>query len=109
MRTPATYLAQSCGFCHPAGLLDGVPVQACRYCSTGSAVDTVFNVVDVSTGGAAPAATPRLTTATSSCGLCGSTSIDELRERIAHVPQGEPWPLELLASIPERVDRKRVV
>ncbi|HEY9555554.1 MAG TPA: formate dehydrogenase accessory sulfurtransferase FdhD [Acidimicrobiales bacterium] len=103
MRTPGHDFELAVGFCHTDGLLDGVPVQSCRYCSTGSAVDTEFNLVDVSTGGAAPAATPRLTTATSSCGLCGSTSIDELRERIAHVPQGEPWPLELLASIPERV------
>ena len=55
----------------------------CRYCGTGSAVDTDFNVVTVETGGRAPTPAPRLTTTSSSCGLCGSQSIDELTERCA--------------------------
>ena len=36
-----------------------------------------FNVVTVETGGRAPVPTPRLGTTTSSCGLCGSDSIDD--------------------------------
>ena len=48
------------GFCFTDGLLAAAPVLGCRYCGTGSAVDTEFNVVSVDTGGPAPTATPRL-------------------------------------------------
>lgn len=102
MRTPGDDFELAVGFCHSEGLLGGASVLACRYCSTGSAVDTEFNVVEVDTGGAAPPATPRLGTTTSSCGLCGATAIDDLRERLHQLPPGEPWSLDVLASLPER-------
>jgi FdhD protein len=40
---------------------------------------------------------------TSACGLCGSTAIDELRDRIAPIPVGEPWAVEVLAAVPAAV------
>lgn len=103
MRTPGNDFELAVGFCHAEGLLAGAPVRACRYCSTGSAVATEFNVVEVDTGGGAPSPTPRLGTTTSSCGLCGATAIDDLRARLE--PLGDvvaPWPLEILATLPER-------
>src|SRR5690606_2330282 len=71
MRTPGHDFELAAGFCFTEGLLAGEPVQTCRYCATGSAVETGFNVVSVETGGRAPVPTPRLGTTTSSCGLCG--------------------------------------
>ncbi len=103
MRTPGHDFELAVGLCHGDGLLAGAPVVTCRYCGTGSAVDTAFNVVSVDTGGVAPVPTARLTAATSACGLCGSEAIDELRARIAPIPVGEPWPVDLLASIPARL------
>lgn len=103
MRTPGHDFELAAGLCHGDGLLGGAPVQTCRYCATGSAVDTAFNVVSVDTGGLAPTPAPRLAAATSACGMCGSTAIDELRDRIAPLPVGEPWPVDLLASMPARV------
>jgi len=103
MRTPGHDLELAVGFCHGDGLLGGAPVRTCRYCATGSAVETGFNVVEVDTGGLAPPAPERVGTTTSACGLCGSASIDELRARIEPLPGGEPWSLDLLAALPERV------
>lgn len=103
MRTPGNDFELAAGFCFAEGLLAGVPVTTCRYCGTGSAVETRFNVVSVETGGRAPVPTPRLGTTTSSCGLCGSTSIDELADRLEPLAPSPRLPLELLASIPERV------
>ena len=103
MRTPGHDFELAAGFVFTEGLLAGVPVQTCRYCGTGSAVDTEFNVVSVETGGRAPVPTPRLGTTTSSCGLCGSTSIDELCDRLA--PRSDPFAfdLDVLAGVPARM------
>jgi FdhD protein len=103
MRTPGHDFELAAGLCHGDGLLAGAPVLTCRYCGTGSAVESGFNVVSVDTGGAAPVPTPRLTTATSACGLCGSDAIHLLRERISPLPAGPPWSVELLSSVPDRV------
>jgi FdhD protein len=103
MRTPGHDFALAAGFCHTDGLLGGAPVSGVRYCATGSAVDTEFNVVTVDTGGRAPVPTPRLGTTSSSCGWCGSEQLDELSERLAPVTATDPIPLEILAEVPGTV------
>ena len=102
MRTPGHDFELAAGFCHAEGLLGGATVRRCRYCAIGSAVESGFNVVEVDTGGLAPPPRPRLQATTSACGMCGSDAVDELRERLHPLPVGEPWPLDLLASLPER-------
>jgi FdhD protein len=101
MRTPGNDFELAAGFCFTEGLLAGAPVQTCRYCGTGSAVETEFNVVSVETGGRAPVPLPRLTTTTSSCGLCGSQSIGELAACLDPLPTTEPFRLDVLAAVPE--------
>lgn len=103
MRTPGHDFELAAGFLHGDGLLAGAPITTCRYCGTGSAVETEFNVVSVDTGGRAPAPEPRLTTATAACGLCGSASLDELTDRLEPLPPTDPFPLEVLAATPERM------
>ena len=103
MRTPGHDFELAVGLVHGDGLLAGAPVVSCRYCGTGSAVDSEFNVVSVDTGGTAPVPAARLSTASTACGLCGSTAIEELRDRIAPIAVGEPWPIELLAAVPGAV------
>jgi FdhD protein len=103
MRTPGHDFELAVGLTHGDGLLAGVPVVSCRYCGTGPAVESGFNVVSVDTGGAAPEPTPRLATTSSACGLCGSSSIEELRDRIAPLPVGDPWSVERLVAVPEAV------
>ncbi len=102
MRTPGNDFELAAGFCFTDGLLEGAPVRTCRYCGTGSAVNTEFNVVSVETGGGAPVPAARLATTTSSCGLCGSQSIEELAERLDPLPAGEPFSLDVLAAVPDR-------
>lgn len=106
MRTPGHDFELAAGFLHTEGLLGGAPIVEARYCANGSAVESGFNIVTVSTGGLAPAPTARLTTTTSSCGLCGSASLDELADRLAPLdpPSLEVFPLDLLATLPARAE-----
>jgi FdhD protein len=94
MRTPGHDYELAVGFCHTEGVLAGAPVRTVRYCATGPAAETAFNVVTVSTGGQAPAPTARLQRTTSSCGICGTASIDDLLSRLAPLP-GPPVPAAL--------------
>jgi FdhD protein len=86
MRTPGHDYELAAGFCLTEGLLHGAPVTGVRYCATGPASETEYNVVTVDTEGRAPEPTPRLTPTTSSCGLCGSAELDELVHRLAPLP-----------------------
>jgi FdhD protein len=103
MRTPGHDFELAVGFLHGDGLLAGAPVRSCRYCGTGSAVDSGFNVVSVDTGGVAPVPAARVTATTSSCGLCGSTTLDGLRDRLPPLTGTVPIPLDVLARVPERM------
>lgn len=103
MRTPGHDFELAVGFCHTEGLLAGAPVREVRYCATGGAVETEFNIVSVSTGGAAPEPTPRLGTTSSSCGWCGNDQLDQMCERLVPLPATAPIPLEVLRSMPDRV------
>jgi FdhD protein len=103
MRTPGHDFELAAGFCFTEGLLAGAPVQQCRYCATGSAVDTAFNVVTVETGGRAPTPEPRLTTTSAACGICGTANIDELTARLDRLSAGRTFPLDVLAAVPERM------
>ncbi len=104
MRTPGHDFELAVGFLHTEGMLADAPVTSVRYCATGSAVETGFNVVTVSTNGQAPTPAARLSTTTSSCGLCGSESLDELASRVAPLDPSRltAFPRNLLASLPER-------
>jgi len=103
MRTPGNDFELAAGFCFTEGLLGEATVRTCRYCATGAAVDTGFNVVSVDTGGVAPTPSPRLGLTSSSCGICGSASIDALAERLQPLTPGEPIPLDVLVAMPDRV------
>ena len=103
MRTPGDDFELAVGFCHGEGLLAGVPVQGCRYCATGTATETGYNVVTVETGGRAPTPRPRLGPTSSSCGLCGAAEIDELTAQLEPFPSPPVVDLDVLASVPDAV------
>jgi FdhD protein len=101
MRTPGDDFELAVGLCHGDGLLAGASVRSCRYCATGSAVDSGFNVVSVDTGGEAPVPAPRLSATSSACGMCGSTGIDDLVRSLRPLPPHDPWPVEVLVGLTE--------
>jgi FdhD protein len=103
MRTPGNDFELAVGFCFTDGLLASAPVTTVRYCATGSALDTAFNVVTVDTGGLAPVPAARLATTTSSCGLCGSTTLADLAARLDPLPRSAPVPLSVLVGVPARI------
>jgi FdhD protein len=103
MRTPGHDFELAVGFCLTEGLLGGAAVETCRYCATGSAVDTGFNVVSVDTGGRAPEPTPRLGPATSSCGLCGTADLDDLLVRLDPLPASPSPSLDVCVAAPDRL------
>jgi len=103
MRTPGHDFELAVGLCFTDGLLAGAAVVTCRYCGTGSAAETEFNVVSVDTGGLAPEPAPRLGTVSSSCGICGSTQLDDLRARLEPLPAHEPWDPRVLFDVTEKV------
>lgn len=103
MRTPGHDYELAAGFCHTDGLLAGAPVRTVRYCATGSAVETGFNVVTVETGGLAPEPVARLGTTTSSCGWCGTDAIDAVAERLTPVAGHVAIEPAVLVGVPEQV------
>ncbi len=107
MRTPGHDFELAVGFCHTEGLLAGAPVDGVRYCATGGAAETEFNIVTVDTGGRAPVPTPRLGPTSSSCGWCGSEQLDDMCERLPPLPITEPMPLALLTRIPGLVSEQQ--
>lgn len=111
MRTPGHDYELAVGFCFNEGLLAGSPVQGVRYCADGSAVESNFNVVTVETGGRAPVPTPRLGTTTSSCGVCGTESIDVLAERLSPLSSDQlvTIPTSLVLTIAELVRPSQIL
>ncbi len=109
MRTPGHDYELAVGFCFSEGLLVGVPVTGVRYCASSSAVESQFNVVTVETGGRAAVPEPRLGTTTSSCGLCGSQSIDDLAERLEPLRSETltAFAPSMLLAVPDAVMREQ--
>jgi len=103
MRTPGDDFELAVGFCITEGVLHDVPIRTVRYCGEGPAAQAEYNDVTVDTGGHAPAPTPRLGPASSSCGICGTAAIDDLRERLRPL-EVEPFEIRVLTGLADRID-----
>ena len=103
MRTPGDDFELAVGFCITEGVLHDAPIRTVRYCGEGQAAQAEYNDVTVDTGGLAPAPTPRLGPASSSCGICGTVAIDELRERLRPL-EVEPFEIRVLTGLADRID-----
>jgi FdhD protein len=107
MRTPGDDVELAIGYCITEGLVrhhdDIATVRACA----GSGGEGEFNVLSVELRPGVPAPSrslDRLHVTSSSCGVCGKSSIDEVRVRCAQVG-ADPLEIgiETLTAVPERV------
>ena len=101
MRTPGHDFELATGFLHAEGLLPGLPQQV-SYCADVERTDQQFNVVTVETDGPALEAPVRSGIVSSACGVCGSASLDALRERgLSRVTDGVTVPADVLYGLPD--------
>lgn len=105
MRTPGHDFELAVGFLHGEGLLDDHVVEEVRYCATGSAVETGFNVVTVGTGGRAPVPESRLGVTSAACGACGRGDLTELVRRLDPLDPSavRAFSPDVLTGVPEAV------
>jgi FdhD protein len=101
MRTPGNDFELATGFLHAEGLLPGLPRQV-SYCADVERPDQKFNVVTVEVDGPALEAPVRSGIVSSACGVCGTTSLEALRERgLCRVPDGFTVPVDVLYGLPD--------
>jgi FdhD protein len=114
MRTPGHDFELAAGFCLTEGLLDGPDdLGGMRYCA---GVDeegrNTYNVVDVVRRSGLPV-DPELTRnvyTTSSCGICGTASLEAVRKRVTGV-HDDPVrvPAATIAALPDRLRAAQAV
>jgi FdhD protein len=108
MRTPGADFELTAGFCLTEGLIaEPDDIAHIRYCS-GTDPDTglqTYNVVDVALRGGGTVAPDlrRNIYTTSSCGICGSSSIEAIRRTYPDIDDPVRVPAETIAELPERM------
>jgi FdhD protein len=109
MRTPGHDFELAAGFLHAEGLVPGGPRQV-SYCADVERADQQFNVVTVESSGPLPSAPARTGIVSSACGVCGSASLDALRDRgLAPVPTGDTVPVDVLYGLPDALRARQGV
>jgi FdhD protein len=108
MRTPGTDFELAAGFCLTEGLIaEPGDIEAIRYCA-GTDPETglqTYNVVDVSLRGGGTVAPDlrRNVYTTSSCGICGTASIDAIRRTYDDIDDPLRVSVDLLRDLPDRM------
>jgi FdhD protein len=109
MRTPGDDIDLVHGLLHSEGIVGAVDdVVGARYCE-GAGPDgrNTYNVLDVTLGAGAvrpSAENRRNVVTTSACGVCGTTSIDQVVRQTCHpLGQGLRVPVALISAAPDRL------
>ena len=104
MRTPGGDFELAAGFLFTEGLVTADDVRRVAYCDDLDDEEQQYNVVTVTLGRAFDA--ERLSRnffATSSCGVCGKASLDDIAVRCDVVPPGFTVDADVLVSLPGRL------
>jgi FdhD protein len=108
MRTPGADFELAAGFCLTEGLVsEPDDIVHIRYCA-GTDPETglqTYNVVDIALRGGGTVAPDlrRNVYTTSSCGICGSASIDAIRRSYPDIDDPVRVPAETIVDLPERM------
>jgi FdhD protein len=111
MRTPGHDFELAVGFLLAEGLLaDQSDLRGVRYCDLPPGDPQAFNVVTVTTAHPVEIGPRRRELRVSaSCGVCGTATLDALKDRCPPVPAGEAIDADVLTSLPDRLgDRQHV-
>jgi FdhD protein len=105
MRTPGADFDLAAGFLFTEGLLDAPhEIAAIKYCTDVDRSEQEFNVVTVHLRRPFdPSSLQRNFYATSSCGVCGKASIDQIEVACAPLAPGPVVEPSLLLGLPERL------
>jgi FdhD protein len=107
MRTPGHDFELAVGFLAGEGLIRSRDeVASVRYCDLPPDEPQLYNVVSVFlTRPFEPAGAERRFYATSSCGICGKASLDQVEVHCAAIPPGPPLPASVVVSLPDALRR----
>jgi FdhD protein len=105
MRTPGHDFELAAGFLIGEGLVPGQDdIRSVKYCDLPEGDPQRYNVVTVATTHPVDVgARRRSVTVSASCGVCGTATLDELKDRCPSVPAGEPVDASVLTSLPGRL------
>ncbi len=110
MRTPGNDFELALGFCLTEGIIDRPDdVAAIRYCGEDRPAGT-YNIVDVRRRVPSPPdeRLRRNVYTTSSCGVCGTTSIDAVRTHVADVGDDQlRVAVDVLTTLPDRLRHRQ--
>ncbi|MBJ7454580.1 MAG: formate dehydrogenase accessory sulfurtransferase FdhD [Thermoleophilia bacterium] len=99
MRTPGDDFALAAGFLVTEGVVEPGSIRRVAYCDDVEG-EQLFNVVTVTTTAAAVIGEARRVAATSACGICGTTSLDEVEVRCAPLAAGPVLTRGVLLGLP---------
>jgi FdhD protein len=107
MRTPGHDFELAVGFLVGEGLIHSRDeVASVRYCDLPPDEPQLYNVVSVFlTRPFEPAGAERRFYTTSSCGICGKASLDQVEVHCAAIQPGTPLPASVVVSLPDALRR----
>jgi FdhD protein len=111
MRTPGHDFELAVGFCWSEAILtDPAQIRAVKYCELDEEREQRYNIVTIRTDRPTEV-TARAFTTTSSCGVCGSASIDELQRCVVPIAEeaGPRLDVATLVGLPDALRAQQKV
>lgn len=109
MRTPGHDIEMVHGFLYGEGIIrSAADVATARYCAGATGPDgaNTYNVIEVDLASSVRAPgleSFRLSTTTSACGVCGSSSIEQILGKVAAPPRRFPLDPAVVVQLPDRL------